>query len=544
MYQESERVATSQHKSIIAHATLDKQLNILSYAPELGQWSNRSSLSGLCLFDLFPQLEANRDRILACLQAPSGAFVYHQAHFADNIHADQLFNLQIEALPDLPNKLLLTVIPIAAPTALHDKNLGELTRHNRELLLLNRASQILTATLNSAAVMENLLQLAAQIIHAEGSSLWLWTDEQQKTLICRAAFHPGTDEKLMGLEVASGQGVVGWVAATSKATIVADPAADARFYPHIDSSSGFVTTSLLAVPVQLRNRTLGVLEVVNKRDGRFSAQDISYAKTLAASAAIAIENAKLVETLRQTNADLQIQNEELEAFDRTVAHDLQNPLALVVGFADLLQTSAVDISHTERDRALQLLVQNAHRMSSIIQEMLILSSVRKHDVETHPLDMAEVVLGAMDRLRFMMEQYKVRIILPDSWEVARGYAPWIEEVWENYISNALKYGGSPPVIEMGSQLLADGRIRFWIRDNGQGIAPEKQPLLFTPFTKVSQVRVTGHGLGLSIIRRIMEKLGGEVGLESEPGQGSTFSFILPAYRVEDEKTAVKVAEPF
>src|SRR5690606_34693022 len=103
------------------------------------------------------------------------------------------------------------------------------------------------------------------------------------------------------------------------------------------------------------------------RDGRFLAQDISYAKTLAASAAIAIENAKLVATLRQTNTDLQKQNEELEAFDRTVAHDLQNPLALVVGFADLLQTNAVEISQVERERALNLLVQNAHRMSSIIQ---------------------------------------------------------------------------------------------------------------------------------------------------------------------------------
>ncbi len=391
--------------------------------------------------------------------------------------------------------------------------------------------------------MENLLQLAVQIIHAAGSSLWLWTDEKQTTLVCRAAFHPGTDEKLIGLEVASGQGIVGWVAATNQGTIVADPAADVRFYPQIDSSSGFITTCLLAAPVQLRNRTIGVLEVVNKLDGRFLAQDISYAKTLAASAAIAIENAKLVETLRQTNADLQTQNEELEAFDRTVAHDLQNPLALVVGFADLLQTSAVEISQAERERALNLLVQNAHRMSNIIQELLILSSVRKHDVETHPLDMAEVVLGAMDRLRFMMQPYKVRIILPDSWEVARGYAPWIEEVWENYISNALKYGGSPPVIELGSRVLADGRIQFWIRDNGPGIAPEKRSLLFTPFTKVSQVRVTGHGLGLSIVRRIMEKLGGTVGLESELGRGSVFSFVLPAYNSEDSETAVKLAEP-
>jgi signal transduction histidine kinase len=227
--------------------------------------------------------------------------------------------------------------------------------------------------------------------------------------------------------------------------------------------------------------------------------------------------------------DLTIHNAELAAFDHTVAHDLQNPLALVVGFADLLQTQGNEITEEERERALELLVQNARRMSNIIQELLMLSSVRKRDVETHPLDMTEIVQNALDRLRFVIQEYKAHIILPDSWAVAQGYGPWIEEVWENYVSNAVKYGGEPPEIELGSTVLADGRIKFWIRDNGQGIPPEKQQLLFTPFTKLSEVRVTGHGLGLSIVCRIMEKLGGDVAVESQPGHGSTFSFTLPAY---------------
>jgi signal transduction histidine kinase len=211
---------------------------------------------------------------------------------------------------------------------------------------------------------------------------------------------------------------------------------------------------------------------------------------------------------------------------------LQNPLALVVGFADLLQTQGNEITEEERERALELLVLNARRMSNIIQELLTLSSVRKRDVETHPLDMTEIVQNALDRLRFLIQEYKAHIILPDRWAVARGYRPWIEEVWENYISNALKYGGKPPEIALGSTMLADGRIQFWIRDNGQGIPPEKQQMLFTPFTQLSEVRVTGHGLGLSIVCRIMEKLGGDVAVESQSGAGSTFSFTLPAYDLD------------
>lgn len=159
----------------------------------------------------------------------------------------------------------------------------------------------------------------------------------------------------------------------------------------------------------------------------------------------------------------------------------------------------------------------------------MLSSVRKRDVETHALDMAVLVENALDRLRFLVQQHKAQINLPESWAVARGYGPWIEEVWENFISNALKYGGTPPEINLGSTVLADGRIQFWIRDNGQGIPVEKQDQLFIPFTKLSEVYITGHGLGLSIVCRIMEKLGGDVEVESRQGAGSTFSFTLPAY---------------
>lgn len=538
MFSEIDRTANVHNKkAILSHALLDASLTVVSHNPELLRWSGvtGSSLVGYSLLELLPQLKPSYDLILKSTEKPGSPFVYQNARFALNEHPDHQFDVQIETFPGLQDRLLLTVVPLASRSILpttagnNQENLAMLARRNRELLLLNRAGQILTATLDSAKVLERLLQVTAQIINATGSSVWLWEDSSQKSLMCRAAFHPGTDNLLIGMRVGYGNGVVGWVAKSGEGAIVAEPAKDGRFYPQIDSTSGFVTTSILAVPIRLRNRILGVLEVVNKRDGRFQPQDRAYAEMLAASAAIAIDNAQLIETLRQKMNDLQAQNAELDAFDHTVAHDLQNPLALVVGFADLLQTSSIDISPAERERSLNLLVQNAHRMSNIIQELLVLSSVRKSEVQTHPLEMGEIVLCALDRLRFMIQQYKVSIILPESWAVARGYAPWIEEVWENYISNALKYGGKQPHLELGNTVLADGRIKFWIRDNGKGIPKEQQALIFTPFTKLSEVRVTGYGLGLSIVRRIVEKLGGQVGVESQPGEGSTFSFTLPAY---------------
>ncbi len=145
-----------------------------------------------------------------------------------------------------------------------------------------------------------------------------------------------------------------------------------------------------------------------------------------------------------------------------------------------------------------------------------------------PLDMFSIVEEAQKRLVYMSKQSRAEFILPYHWPIALGYAPWIEEVWANYLSNAMKYGGRPPRIELGSTIQEDGMIRFWVKDNGAGILPDDQSNLFTPFTQLGQVRAEGSGLGLSIVRRIIDKCEGQVGLESEVDVGSTFWFALPA----------------
>ena len=142
--------------------------------------------------------------------------------------------------------------------------------------------------------------------------------------------------------------------------------------------------------------------------------------------------------------------------------------------------------------------------------------------------MARIVKQAQRRLEWMIDKDQGQIVLPDSWPVAEGYAPWVEEMWVNYLSNGLKYGGRPPRLQLGATAQADGTIRFWIRDNGPGIAPEELGTLFTEFTRIARARAEGHGLGLSIVKRIATKLGGTVGAESSVGKGSTFYFALPS----------------
>jgi signal transduction histidine kinase len=173
-------------------------------------------------------------------------------------------------------------------------------------------------------------------------------------------------------------------------------------------------------------------------------------------------------------------------------------------------------------------LEGGQKISSIIDELFLLATIQKAtDLPRELLDMNGIISAAQRRLMYMIRESDAEILMPDAWPPAEGYAPWVEEVWMNYLSNALKYGGRPPHIELGAT--AQGNmVRFWVRDNGQGIPHEEQDQLFTQFTRLGDTHVEGHGLGLSIVKRIVDKLGGEVGVESTVGQGSTFCFTLPA----------------
>lgn len=230
--------------------------------------------------------------------------------------------------------------------------------------------------------------------------------------------------------------------------------------------------------------------------------------------------------LARANAELEERNQELDAFAQTVAHELKNPVGLVMGFAEIIAKEA----HLPDDlrRLLEVIAKSGRKMRSIINELLLLAGMRKVEVERTSLDMGAIVSEAQGQLSQMLAEHQVEISFPEAWPVALGHAPWIEEVWVNYLSNGIKYGGKPPRLRLGVST-EDEMIRFWVQDNGAGLTPIEQTRLFTEFTQLSQVQIKGHGLGLSIVRRIVEKLGGEVGVESRgiSGEGCTFFFTLP-----------------
>ncbi len=292
----------------------------------------------------------------------------------------------------------------------------------------------------------------------------------------------------------------------------------------------------IVAPLREHDQVIGALILESDHPDVFTADHINIVAEIAGLLAVALHQAELRASLALRSEELEAQNAELDAFAHTVAHDLKNPLGVVSAYSEFLTTYIDRLNPQEVKQAAAMSGQSALKAISIVNNLLLLASTNKQAVELKPLDMPRIIEEAQHRLKNILLEYQPQICLPDSWPQALGHAPWIEEVWANYLSNAMKYGGRPPHLELGGELLpyvagvdiTSRLARFWVRDNGRGLTPEEQARLFTPFERLGQTNIGGHGLGLSIVKRIVEKLGGSVSVESAVGVGSTFFFTLPA----------------
>ena len=222
----------------------------------------------------------------------------------------------------------------------------------------------------------------------------------------------------------------------------------------------------------------------------------------------------------------------LNAYARTVAHDLKNPIGVIGGYLDLALEEQSSLPNDGQVlRYLERARHSTDTMTNIVQSLLLLATLRQSEhITLHAIDMNALVQHVITRLEFTAQQRQACFIVAENLSQALGYAHWIEEIWLNFLSNAIKYGGTPPIIIIGMQAdTREGYIRYTIHDNGIGISLQDQARLFKDFSRLENHQsVEGHGLGLAIVRQMVERMGGEVMVESAIGQGTTFSFTLPS----------------
>ena len=207
--------------------------------------------------------------------------------------------------------------------------------------------------------------------------------------------------------------------------------------------------SILVVPVRYQEQIIGTLTAINLPEERdFDTNDLALLEALANQTAVAVENRRLLQAERHRTKELEQSNKQLDTFSHTVAHDLKSPLSLILGYTEFLM---MDQAQDQRDVRLERVFSSAKKMGNIIDELLLLAKVRQDHVKTQPIAMKFIVDEAIQRLSHIIEENNAQIITQPEWPVALGYAPWVEEVWVNYVSNAIKYGGDPSHYSTGSR---------------------------------------------------------------------------------------------
>ncbi|HRJ44289.1 MAG TPA: PAS domain S-box protein, partial [Caldilineaceae bacterium] len=338
-----------------------------------------------------------------------------------------------------------------------------------------------------AVALQRIVDVVTDLLPAPGgASLLLW-DDVNKTYTISASTVPSQLPSLAARRIRSQGGATRWIIEQKEPVVVADTRTDCFGANPLLTEFGL--RAYAGVPILAENHCLGVLYALDKQPRECTANDISFLTTLAARAGTAIGKVKLYEQLRETNillhnqaTDLAVRNADLDAFAHSVAHDLKNPLTSIMGYAEMLLDDYDLLSDEERREFLGYIAQRSVKMRQIVDELLLMSQLRNREVQLVPVDMRGIVSEASSRVDEDRRQRRAILHVPAVWPKALGYPQWLEEVWTNYMSNAIKYGGQPPEVWLGADEWDNGTIRFWVKDNGGGLSAEDQKRLFLPFT--------------------------------------------------------------
>lgn len=280
--------------------------------------------------------------------------------------------------------------------------------------------------------------------------------------------------------------------------------------------------SLAAVRVPLHEGYEGFVCVIGRQPRDWSEGDHDNLQNVAKVLAGAVLTEREVASLTE-------RNNELNSYSSTIAHDLKAPLAAIIAYADVIKMLMIDDIPSEAAQYLTGIVDSSTAMSDMITRLLWLARLEHPSLSVGVVPIMPVINAALMRLQYHLRRHDVTVRLQADYPSVMGHDVWIEEVFANLISNAIKYAGDDnraPTIQIRAQVQGS-KVRFEVQDNGIGISKEDQARLFASFSRLHKVNTEGLGLGLVIILRIITQLGGEVGIESEVGVGSTFWFTLP-----------------
>jgi signal transduction histidine kinase len=388
-----------------------------------------------------------------------------------------------------------------------------MTRYER----LMEISRQLNSMLDLGALLKRILEAATELTETEQASILL-VDPNTGELHFEASSNL-TRAEMEAIPVPLTGSLAGWVVTHGEPVLVPDVRSDSRWFNRVEKTTKFITHNLLAVPMNLQNKPIGVVETINKRgDQPWTDDDVNTLSALANQAATAIQNARL---FQQSD------------FIAEMVHELRTPLAALKASTALLMRPT--LAENMRDEIVQTMQDETERLAALTTDFLDLARLEsgRSRLEAEVFDLYDLMQESLGLIAPRATERDIRIELFGEHCPVNADRNKIKQVILNLLTNATKYnvehGTIVCSVQPHSDLQVSGCALVSVRDTGHGISEEDQKHVFDKFFRVAATahEVTGTGLGLSIARRIVEAHGGEMWLESELGVGTTFYFTLP-----------------
>jgi len=508
----------------------------------------------------------------------------------------------------------------------------------KDLVRIFEATRAIASTLRLSELLETVTRLASEVVRAETGSLLLMDQATGELFFDVALGEKGG--ALQQVRLKSGEGIAGWVAENKKPAVVNDTSKDPRWAQKADITSQFKTKAVLAVPMMVKDKLVGVMEAINRADGSpFVETDVQILETFAAQAAIAIENARLFESVRQEKekmstilgemaegalllepsgkivlgnqaarnllgkdaietlswSDIEasfdvkpawaeipslggacgielvrktapplilagvinqvcndrgavtgylvvfsnVTEERREAqlkknFLALVSHKLKTPLVAIRGFTPMLLEKPEELSSFQKT-AIETIDRNSQQLASLVEKLMWFAALEGETLELsrQPQSPAAILDVALSDLAPYLRATEAQIDLDESVNrlpVLNLDKVWMKEVFRNLIENAVKFNSRPPAKVSIRGRVSDGTVEIAFGDNGPGIPSEERAKIFNKFYQIEGSftgQVQGMGLGLALVKRVVDEHGGHIGVDSELGKGSTFTISLP-----------------
>jgi GAF domain-containing protein len=414
---------------------------------------------------------------------------------------------------------------------------ADLTRSVGELRALSEVGQTLSATLDLPTVLTTIVTRAAELAGTSAGMMFEF-EESEAAFRLRAAHN--MDQRLIDFQNAEpvrlGEGAVGRAVQSRTPVQVEDLRETSQYTTRQQVRQTLIELgyrSVLAVPLMVEERILGALVVFRRDAGGFAPPTVDLLRTFATQSALAIQNARLFREIETKSRELEVANHHKDEFLASMSHELRTPLNAIIGFSEVMLERLFGDVNAKQEEYLNDILSSGRHLLSLINDILDLAKIEagRMELEAADFDLPQAIDNALVLVRERALRRGITLeqtIDPRLGEI-KGDERKIKQVLLNLLSNAVKFtpeGGRIDVRAVRAGAVAEVSVA----DTGVGIAPEDHEAVFEEFRQVGADYARKHegtGLGLALARKFVELHGGTIRVESQLGQGATFTFTIP-----------------